>query len=377
MKNVRVSMVENPGPDETIVPLKLEDTTVVPGMIDLIFSRRGYKDVREGIDMTEGTPATPLGEVIARLDFKPTKELSVSYEDGREAVQDRRYRQALAALQMAEALDPGYQAGDEASTVAELIATAEEGLVRTSKADNYERRAQEALAEGDWKAVEAAATGIDRLLGTKHARAEALRRSMKSGVETEEALLESIAGGEGEAAAGYLSRLRILSPRNPRVTGYLQQIEWVRRESEAVPAFLAELSRVYVLNDPAACLPLIHDSSVTLMDALKKEIVDLALRFGVVTPFTSFLVQEDSASALSMNLRRRIGGDLRLRQEAEDAGEGFRGGVGGKAFRYSQDLGELRKRALAGAPPATVAAARDGETEKKLGIIRGAGRAFH
>ena len=225
----------------------------------------------EDLDLSGGSPATPLGEVVSRLKFKPTADLNDSYEDGREAVQDKRYRQALVALRKAEALDPDYRSSDETPTVVELMATAEKGLGLTSRADDFERRGQEALASGDWKAVEAAAVGIDRLLGTKHERAEALRRSMAPGVEAEAALLEAIADGQIDSAAGYLSRLRILSPRNPRVPGFLEKISWVRREIKNVPAFLAELSRAYLLNSPDGCKPLIHDSSEALKKSLQEE----------------------------------------------------------------------------------------------------------
>lgn len=103
---------------------------------------------------------------------------------------------------------------------------------------------------------------------------------------------------------------------------------------------------------------------------LKEEIVSLGLRYGIVTPYTSFLVREGE-DYLSRNVRGRIGGSTRAREEMERSAAGYRDATGRNSFDYARRAAELKRRAQQGLLDEPKSA-----VEQTLGFEKKGGKAF-
>ena len=109
---------------------------------------------------------------------------------------------------------------------------------------------------------------------------------------------------------------------------------------------------------------------------LKEEIVRLSKRYGIMTPYTSFLVMEDvkrgvgpaAPAGLREGLRGRSG-------EADRAWSGFRGDTGGAAVGASRALGRYKAEANLAESDEDAGGLRDARGERVLKHI--AGRTFY
>ncbi|MEE8143541.1 MAG: VWA domain-containing protein, partial [Planctomycetota bacterium] len=153
--------------------------------------------------------------------------------------------------------------------------------------------------------------------------------------------------------------------------GFVFTAEFPAHGGDEEAAYLWAQNRIFTLLDA------LRGAKPMRREALKREVVNLGLRFGIVTPYTSFLVTEDHSNALSRGIRNRIFRDERAKREVSDAARGFAQKAGEDAFHYSQRQAELRKSQRAGAPIAGLTAApKASQVEQQLGIIQGGGRAF-
>ncbi|MCI0650568.1 MAG: VIT and VWA domain-containing protein, partial [Planctomycetes bacterium] len=114
-------------------------------------------------------------------------------------------------------------------------------------------------------------------------------------------------------------------------------------------------------------------------DPRRKEIMDLGLRFGIVTPFTSILVREPTGLvAERVGERLREAPRARARLEAEE--KGFKESTGADAFGYAKRKAEEHGALAGGRASAPSAEAYDEqalrELEESLCDVRAAGRAF-
>ncbi|MFQ5654896.1 MAG: hypothetical protein ACE5GW_09220, partial [Planctomycetota bacterium] len=140
-------------------------------------------------------------------------------------------------------------------------------------------------------------------------------------------------------------------------------------EEEA--AYLWAQMRIFTLLDKMRSAP------VTTAARLRQEITDLGLRFGIVTPYTSFLVREDDANLLSRAVRDRIARSAPLSEEVEREARGFLGATGRDAFEYSRRQTLARKRSLEKGAAGLPASPGDIDIGEELGVLRAGGRAFH
>ncbi|MEM7166855.1 MAG: VIT and VWA domain-containing protein [Planctomycetota bacterium] len=107
-------------------------------------------------------------------------------------------------------------------------------------------------------------------------------------------------------------------------------------------------------------------------DPLREQIAALGLRFGIVTPYTSFLVTED-ASPLAATLRERVRARPQLNREAEGERSGFDEATGSSSFGYSRKQADRKKALIVGR---VAEAKKEAQWREALQIRRIGGRAF-
>ncbi len=82
--------------------------------------------------------------------------------------------------------------------------------------------------------------------------------------------------------------------------------------------------------------------------ALEREVVSLGLRFGIVTPYTSYLVQEQGPRPLADGFRERLRRSAGAKQDVDEERAGFGAAGGESAFGYSERKAERDARAARG-----------------------------
>ena len=139
-----------------------------------------------------------------------------------------------------------------------------------------------------------------------------------------------------------------------------------RGGDEEAPYVWAQF-RVFRLLDELRTAPIADRARV------RKEIVDLGLRYGIVTPYTSFLVQEDSnrvvARGMSERLRRAPGAARRVAEEKQ----GFTRNQGRSAYELSKKQADRQSRLGRGE---TALDEEDADLADTLGVEQRGGKAF-
>lgn len=116
----------------------------------------------------------------------------------------------------------------------------------------------------------------------------------------------------------------------------------------------------------------LRSAGISAQPGLRDQISSLGLRFGIVTPYTSFLVTED-ASPQASQLRRRLEDTPELDQEAQGAARGFDRDSGASSFGYSQAQSKRKKALIVGR---VAEAEKEDAWRERLDIQRWGGRAF-
>lgn len=174
-------------------------------------------------------------------------------------------------------------------------------------------------------------------------------------------------------------RFRGDGPANVRVEGAYgaERRAWVfparfpRHGGEEEAAFLwAELRILRLLEDLRELAP---GEGATL----RQEVVDLSLRYGIVTPYTSYLIREESSGLVSSRLGRRVDLSPRLRDQLERTRVGFGRAEGEEAFDYARRAAEARQQAGDSAASAGLAAPAPDSLERDLELKKGGGKALH
>ena len=112
--------------------------------------------------------------------------------------------------------------------------------------------------------------------------------------------------------------------------------------------------------------------------ALQEELVALSLRYGIVTPYTSYLIREAPRGLLSERLGRVVGMNPELRERSRRRARGFDEADGADALDYAKELAEARRRAGRGGEAAGTAARPSGQSiDRDLGVSKRRGKTFH
>jgi Ca-activated chloride channel family protein len=110
---------------------------------------------------------------------------------------------------------------------------------------------------------------------------------------------------------------------------------------------------------------------------LEREIVDLSLRYGIVTPYTSYLIRESPRGVISRKLGRALEAAPELRVRSDRAADGFVADQGQESLEYSRRAARARREAAVSGGAAGQAAAPGEESlEREVGVLKGGGKAL-
>ena len=112
---------------------------------------------------------------------------------------------------------------------------------------------------------------------------------------------------------------------------------------------------------------------------LQDELVQLSLRYGIVTPYTSYLIREAPRGMISQRLGRMVNISPELKARADREASGFERDQGDEAFDYARRAAESRRRAGSGGEAAGLSAAPGSESsiDRRLGLTKRGGKTFH
>ncbi len=114
---------------------------------------------------------------------------------------------------------------------------------------------------------------------------------------------------------------------------------------------------------------------------LQKEIVDLSLRYGIVTPYTSYLIREAPRGLISRRVGRVVDLSPGLRGRLERDAAGFGADEGETALDYAKRAAEFRRSAGRSGDSTGVSsspASPNSQTiDRTIGVVKGGGKAFH
>jgi len=167
------------------------------------------------------------------------------------------------------------------------------------------------------------------------------------------------------------ARLTVEGIRGGERRAWTLPAEFPRHGGEEEAAYLwAELRIVRLLEE-------LRDRPRGAGGALEREVVELSLRYGIVTPYTSYLIRESPRGILSRRVGRAIEAAPGARERSERAAEGFGADRGAEALEYSRRAAEARRDAAATGGAAGQWAAPDEESvEREVGLAKGGGKAL-